>query len=252
MLLRLRRLSRRISAALGPAGPLPLAAASGVAGAPAVARGLEFFPGRVHVPLPRAVAGLHAPPQQRHGIGGFHGQRPGGGHGEIDTRGLKLAVVGIVKIVEHIDAAAKQRVLVDHAELAVQAAPAFRHQQAQAAQARCRGASTQTSRLWPPRISRATRQARGWCLCRPPAPEPSRRAGPREPAPRPPRPRRRGNQKCRFPAVPRFAPHRAPSRARGKNPARPGADAACRTCGVEAWPVAFFLEVRVGGEVRPI
>ena len=41
-------------------------------------------------------------------------------------------MVGIVKIVQHVDAAAKNRVLVHHAQLAVQAAPPVWHQQAQA------------------------------------------------------------------------------------------------------------------------
>ena len=45
-------------------------------------------------------------------------------------------MVGVVKIVQHIDAATKNRVLVHHTQLAVKAAPAFRHQQAKPAQTR--------------------------------------------------------------------------------------------------------------------
>ena len=86
--------------------------------------------------LPRAVAGLHAPPQQGHGLSRFHGQRPRDRHRKVKPGCLQGAVVGVVKIVQYVDAAAKNRVLVHHTQFAVQAAPAVRHQQAQTTQTR--------------------------------------------------------------------------------------------------------------------
>ncbi len=108
---------------------------AGCFGAATVAGSLEFFPGGGQVVLPRAVASLYTPPQQRHGLGRFRGHWPGHGHRKIKTRGCQLAVVGVVEVVQHIDAAAKNRVLVHHTQLAVQAAPSIGYQQAEPAQA---------------------------------------------------------------------------------------------------------------------
>ena len=87
------------------------------------------------MPLPRAVAGLHAPPQQRHGISRLQRQRPAHGHRKIKARRRQFAVVGVVEIVQHVDAATKNQHLVHHAKLAVQPAPTARQQQAQTAPA---------------------------------------------------------------------------------------------------------------------
>ena len=84
------------------------------------------------MPLARAVTSLHTPPEQRHGVCGDGSHRAGNRHRKVKARGRQVAMVGVVKIVQHIDAAAKHSVLVHHAQLAVQASPPVWHQQAQA------------------------------------------------------------------------------------------------------------------------
>ena len=98
------------------------------------AGGAQRLQGFGQAALAHIAHGLHAPPQLLHGIAGLHHQAAGGAHRKVKAGGVQRTVVGVVKIIEHVDAAAKQHPPVHHAQLAVQAPPAAGQQQAQSAQ----------------------------------------------------------------------------------------------------------------------
>ena len=100
-----------------------LAGIQRAAGAAAITCCLELVPRGPEVALASAVASLHAPPQQRDSFCCINSQRSGGRYGEIKSRLFQSAMIGVVKIVQYVDAAAKHNVLINHAELAVQPAP---------------------------------------------------------------------------------------------------------------------------------
>jgi len=84
--------------------------------------------------LAHIAHGLHAPPQLLHGVAGGHHQTAGDHHGKVKPRRSQNAMVGIVKVVQHVDTATEQQMPIDDAHLAVQAAPALGQQQTQGAQ----------------------------------------------------------------------------------------------------------------------
>ena len=85
--------------------------------------------------LAHTVPSLNPPPDQGHSVCSINCQWAGHSHCKIKTWRLEFAVVGVIQIVQHIDAAAKNNALVHHTQLAVQPAPVVWHQQAQPPQA---------------------------------------------------------------------------------------------------------------------
>ena len=75
------------------------------------------------------LGSLHAAPELFHGQAGLADKMARGLHRKVKTRRIQRTVVGVVKIVQHIDAAAKQHLAVNHAQFSVQAPPALRQQQ---------------------------------------------------------------------------------------------------------------------------
>ena len=84
------------------------------------------------VVLARFMRHLQARPQAGHGVVHVGHQGARGAHREVEARLFERAVVRVEIIVEQVDATAKGHRAVDHADLAVQAPPAFGQQQAPA------------------------------------------------------------------------------------------------------------------------
>ena len=85
---------------------------------------------------PHVAHALHAPPQLRRGFLGLQHQCARGAHGKVQPGLVQATMMRIMKVVQDVDAAAKGQPPIDHAELAVQPAPAAGNQQSQRTQGR--------------------------------------------------------------------------------------------------------------------
>ena len=86
--------------------------------------------------LPDVAHCLHAPPQLSGGLLHLLHQGSRGHDGKIQPRLIENAVVGVIPVVQDVDAATKSQLPIDHTQLAVQAAPSTWYQQTQRTQRR--------------------------------------------------------------------------------------------------------------------
>jgi hypothetical protein len=117
-----------------------------------VHRLLQRLPSPQPVDLFGQLRRLQSPPELAHGRMHLLHQWTGHPHGEVKTRCIQRAMVGVNPIVEHIDAATKCHLTIHHAQLAMQTPPAAGHQQPQTPQWR-KHAPLRTRRSQPCRPS---------------------------------------------------------------------------------------------------